>query len=199
MQGGQRHQLQGGKEGDSLFHLVSVALAFCRLSQPPLVCLSHQALVRQPEVYNISYVVAARQHGAGCCILDVMRARLHLGQVTPGPIVITATFVGYLLHGITGAVVATLAVFLPSFLIVIAAAPHFDRLRASPMFGKLITGALCAFPGLLLIVTVRFTQSVGWDMPRIVLAGVAFAALRLGTNILWVVLVGTGLSLIFTR
>jgi len=50
-----------------------------------------------------------------------------LGQFTPGPIVITATFVGYLLYGIPGALAATLAVFSPSFIILIAVAPWFDR------------------------------------------------------------------------
>ncbi len=119
--------------------------------------------------------------------------------MTPGPIVITATFVGYLLHGTVGAIVATLGVFLPSFLVVVAAAPHFDRLRASPVFARLIGGALCSFPGLLLIVTVHFGQSVTWDVPRLLLAGAAFAALRLGANILWVVVIGTGLSLLFCR
>jgi chromate transporter len=122
-----------------------------------------------------------------------------LGQVTPGPIVITATFVGYLLHGTLGAIVATVGVFLPSFLIVVATAPYYDRLRASPVFAKLIGGALCSFPGLLLIVTIRFAQSVRWDVPHLALAVAAFVALRLGVNILWVVILGTGLSLLFCR
>ena len=52
---------------------------------------------------------------------------------------------------------------------------------------------------LLLIVAIRFAQSVKWDVPHFVLAVTAFAALRLGVNILWVVIVGTGLSLIFCR
>ncbi|MCC6821550.1 MAG: chromate efflux transporter [Verrucomicrobia subdivision 3 bacterium] len=122
-----------------------------------------------------------------------------LGQVTPGPIVITATFVGYLLYGPFGAVVATLGVFLPSFLILIAAAPHFDRLRASPVFARLIGGALCSFPGLLLIVTFHFAQSVSWNPARLLLAGAAFVALRLGANIFWVVVIGAGFAMIFCR
>jgi chromate transporter len=113
--------------------------------------------------------------------------------------VITATFVGYLLHGTLGAIVATVGVFLPSFLIVVATAPYYDRLRASPVFAKLIGGALCSFPGLLLIVTIRFAQSVRWDVPHLALAVAAFVALRLGVNILWVVILGTGLSLLFCR
>ena len=140
-------------------------------------------------------VVTVRQWLDGPVLLD----GIVLGQVTPGPIVITATFVGYLLHGTLGAIVATLGVFLPSFLIVVATAPHFDRLRASPTFVRFIGGALCSFPGLLLIVTIRFAQSVRWDVPHLGLAVAAFAALRLGLNILWVVILGTGLSLLFCR
>jgi len=146
-----------------------------------------------PLLFN--QVVTVRQWLDGPTLLD----GIVLGQVTPGPIVITATFVGYLLHGTLGAVVATLGVFLPSFLIVVAAAPYFDRLRASPAFVKLISGALCSFPGLLLIVTVHFAQSVRWNVPQAMLAGAAFVALRAGANILWVVLLGTGLSLLLCR
>jgi chromate transporter len=146
-----------------------------------------------PLLFN--EVVTARGGLDGPTLLD----GIVLGQVTPGPIVITATFVGYLLHGATGAVVATVGVFLPSFLIVIAVAPRFDRLRASPTFARLIGGAVCSFPGLLLIVTIHFAQSVAWDVPRLLLAGAALVALRLGTNILWVVVLGTGLALLFCR
>ena len=140
-------------------------------------------------------VVAVRQWLDGPTLLD----GIVLGQVTPGPIVITATFVGYLLHGTLGAIVATLGVFLPSFLIVVATAPYYDRLRASPAFARLIGGALCSFPGLLMIVAIHFAQSVRWDVPHLGLAVAAFAALRLNVNILWVVVLGTGLSLLFCR
>jgi chromate transporter len=61
-----------------------------------------------------------------------------LGQVTPGPIVITSTFVGYLTHGIAGALVATVAIFTPSFLMVIAITPVMDRLKTSAYFLVLI-------------------------------------------------------------
>jgi chromate transporter len=144
-----------------------------------------------PLLFN--EVVTVRQWLDGPALLD----GIVLGQVTPGPIVITATFVGYLLHGTLGAIVATVGVFLPSFLIVVATAPYYDRLRTSPAFAKLIGGALCSFPGLLMIVAIHFAQSVRWDVPHLGLAVAAFAALRLGLNILWVVILGTGLSLLF--
>ncbi len=119
-----------------------------------------------------------------------------LGQVTPGPIVITATFVGYLTHGFLGSIVATLGIFLPSFLIVIALTPHFNRLRSSPLAANLIAGALCSFPGLLLIVTLHFAGSIRWEFARLFLAIAAFVALRLGVSISWVVLTGASLSML---
>ena len=51
-----------------------------------------------------------------------------LGQITPGPIVITAAFVGYMLYGPVGGIVATLGIFLPSFLLIIGTVPYYDRL-----------------------------------------------------------------------
>jgi chromate transporter len=119
-----------------------------------------------------------------------------LGQFTPGPIVITATFVGYLVHGFLGAIVATVAIFLPSFLILVGIAPYFDRLRASPWFARAIGGILCSFVGLLLTVTVRFALNVHWDFPHMALAGAAFAALIFKQDILWVVLAGTAVSVL---
>jgi chromate transporter len=119
-----------------------------------------------------------------------------LGQVTPGPIVITATFIGYLLYGPVGGVIATISVFLPSFLIVVGIAPYFDRLRTSLHFNKAIDGILCSFVGLLLSVTIRFALNIPWDFPRIIFTGVAFVALLFKVDILWVVLIGTVISVL---
>jgi chromate transporter len=122
-----------------------------------------------------------------------------LGQITPGPIVITATFIGFLFAGLAGGVTATAGVFLPSFLMLIAVAPHFDRLRASPRFNQVIGGILCSFVGLLLAVSARFTASVTWDWAHLLLAVAAFVALRWKVNVLWTVLIGTGLSIVLCR
>ncbi len=68
-----------------------------------------------------------------------------LGQVTPGPIIITATYVGYLAYGFAGALVATTAIFTPSFLILITVTPLFDRLMTSSLFLKATKG-IYAYP-----------------------------------------------------
>lgn len=119
-----------------------------------------------------------------------------LGQFTPGPIVITSTFVGYLLDGPPGALVASVAIFLPSFLILIGIAPWFDRVRTSPWFTRAIGGILCSFVGLLFTVTIRFGLNVHWDWAHATLAAAAFAALIFKLDILWVVLAGTTISVI---
>lgn len=119
-----------------------------------------------------------------------------LGQLTPGPIVITATFVGYLLHGFTGAFIATVAMFLPSLLLLIGTAPYFARLCASPLFKRGVDGVLCSFVGLLCTVTIRFALHVHWDWPHLLLAAVAFAALLKKIDLLWVVIVGAAAAML---
>ena len=122
-----------------------------------------------------------------------------LGQITPGPIVITATFAGYLVRGIAGAVVATLTVFLPSFVLVALIAPHFDRLQRLVVFRGATRGALVSFVGLLASVTVRFAFATSWTIETAILALVAFGALRLRIDVLWVVLGGVLLSVLAAR
>jgi chromate transporter len=117
-----------------------------------------------------------------------------LGQVTPGPIVITATFVGYLVDGLPGSIVATIGMLASSFLMVIGLAPYFDRLRDSPIYHRIFHGILFSFVGLLVSVTIKFGMGISWDVPSIILGAGTFAALVLGAEILWVVLAGLVIS-----
>jgi chromate transporter len=119
-----------------------------------------------------------------------------LGQVTPGPIVITATFVGYQVGGLAGAAVATLATFTPSFLMVLLAVPYFDRWQRALLFRRALRGILASFVGLLLAVTFHFAVAASWTAPTILLAIAAFAALRFKVDVLWVVLAGAAVSVI---
>ena len=120
-----------------------------------------------------------------------------LGQVTPGPIVITATFIGYLQYGLPGGVIATVFIFLPSFLMVVGTVPYYDRLRSSPYFNRALRGILYSFVGLLLSVTIRFGLNVPWDVIRIILAGGTFAALFFNVKLIYPVIVGIAVSLLF--
>lgn len=120
-----------------------------------------------------------------------------LGQVTPGPIVITATFVGYQIAGLVGAVVSTVAIFVPSFLMVLITVPYLDHLRGSLLFRCALRGVLASFVGLLLAVTVQFAVATSWTSLSILLGLAAFVALRFKIDVLWVVLAGAGLSILF--
>ncbi len=122
-----------------------------------------------------------------------------VGQVTPGPIVITATFIGFLLAGPLGGVISTASIFLPSFLVVVGIAPHFDRLRFSSAFNKAIQGVLSSFVGLLFTVTVRFGLDCPWNLRHVALASAALVALLLKLDILWVGALGTIFSVLFLR
>jgi len=117
-----------------------------------------------------------------------------LGQVTPGPIIITATFVGYLVYGFLGAIVATVAIFTPSFFMVITIAPFFDRLKNSAYFMKAIDGIFASFVGLLLYVCIKFTMTVPWDIVRVLLGLAALTALLRKVDILYIVPIGAVIS-----
>jgi chromate transporter len=120
-----------------------------------------------------------------------------LGQITPGPIVITATFIGYLQYGLPGSVVATAAIFLPSFLIIAGTVPYYDRLRSSLWCNRALRGILVSFVGLLLSVTIRFGLNVPWDAVRIILVGGALAGLFFNIRLIYLVIAGIAVSLLF--
>jgi chromate transporter len=119
-----------------------------------------------------------------------------LGQVTPGPIVITATFVGYLTQGLSGAVLATLAIFAPSFLLLVITAGFFDRLKRSPVFAGAVQGVLASFVGLLLYVAVKFAVAVPWDLLHALMMLASLIALFRKIELLYIVPIGAVLSLV---
>ena len=120
-----------------------------------------------------------------------------LGQMTPGPIVITATFVGFITRGVWGGLAATASIFLPSFLVLIVTAPFFSRLNSFSLFRKGVSGVLCSFVGLLGITSIKLGLAVSWDIPRVALAAAAFIALIFRVSLLWVIIAGVLVAVIF--
>jgi len=117
-----------------------------------------------------------------------------LGQVTPGPIVITATFVGQLVAGIGGALVATVAMLTPSLAVLLAATPHLDRLRGSAVVQRALRGVLATFVGLLAAVLFDFLRTTPWSPVAAAVAAAALVALRSGVDLLWVVVGGAAVA-----
>lgn len=120
-----------------------------------------------------------------------------LGQITPGPIVITATFVGYYLKGFLGAVVATSSVFSPSFIMIAIGAKFQKTIRHSKIFLRAKRGVLASFSGLLLFAAIKFAHDVSWDFLKLLLCIVSFLALVRKVNILYVVTAASVISLFF--
>jgi len=114
-----------------------------------------------------------------------------VGQFTPGPVFTTATFIGYVVAGVPGAVAATIGIFLPSFLLVAVSGPLIPRLRRSPMAAAFLDGVNVASLALMGVVCVQLGRAAIVDVPTAVLAVVSAAALfRWRINSAWLVLGG---------
>jgi len=114
-----------------------------------------------------------------------------IGQVTPGPVFTTATFIGYVLRGFPGALVATLGIFLPAFVFVALSGPLVPRLRASPAFGALLDGVNVGSLALMAVVTVQLGRSALVDPATVLLAAAsAFLLIRYRVSSAWLVLGG---------
>jgi chromate transporter len=119
-----------------------------------------------------------------------------LGQVTPGPIIITATFVGYRIAGMVGAFASTLAVFFPSFLVLVGTVPHYDRIKRLRIVQWMIRGVLAGFIGLLVFVLWQFGQAALVDWKTWTLAAAAFIALRWKVDLLVIVAAAVVISIV---
>jgi len=119
-----------------------------------------------------------------------------VGQVTPGPVFTTATFIGFLLAGWTGAVLATVAIFLPSFVFVAASRPLLPRLRGSPRAAAFLDGVNVAALGLMAAVTWQLGRAAVVDPLTAALAlAAAVLLVRTRVNSVWLLAGGGALGL----
>ena len=114
-----------------------------------------------------------------------------VGQLTPGPVFTTATFIGYLIGGWAGAVLATVAIFTPGFVFVAVTQSIIPRLRASKVTSSILDGVVVASLGLMVAVTWQLGLAAIVDVPTSVLA-IATAAILLTwkPNSTWLILGG---------
>jgi chromate transporter len=113
-----------------------------------------------------------------------------VGQFTPGPVLSTATFIGYQLKGFWGAVVATIGVFLPSFLFVIVVIPFIPKMRKSKLFGYFLDSVNIAAVAVMIGVLFEMSRDTLTDWKEIVIAassiGVTFGFNKISA--LWIVI-----------
>jgi chromate transporter len=161
-------------------------------------------------LFAVFFKIGAILFGGGYVLVALLRSELvarlgwiterqlldavAVGQVTPGPISTSATFIGYLLGGFPGAMLATVAVFLPAFILVAISGPLVPRIRRSPLAGAILDGINAGALALIAVVTWQLFRSAVVDWITLALA--AFSALllfRTRINSLWLVL-GGGLA-----
>jgi chromate transporter len=123
-----------------------------------------------------------------------------VGQVTPGPVFTTATFVGYVLGGVPGAVLATVGIFLPAFVFVALSGPLVPRIRRSPVAGAFLDGVNVASIALMALVTAQLGRAAivdGWTAAIAVAAAVLL--LRFRARAAWLVPAAGLLGLVLPR
>ncbi len=127
-------------------------------------------------------------------LLDAVTA----GQVTPGPVFTTATFIGYVLGGLPGALVATVGIFLPAFFFVAVSGPLVPRIRRSATAGAVLDGINAASLSLMAVVTWRLGRAALIDWTTVAMLVVSLILLiRFRLNSAWLVLVGALFGLVF--
>lgn len=121
---------------------------------------------------------------------------ISIGQFTPGPLFTSATFIGYVLGGVPGALLATLGIFAPSFVFVALTNPLIPRMRQSTWAGAFLDGVNAAAIGLMGAVTLTLGRAALLDAPTVILAVVAALLLiRFKVNSAWLVIGGAAAGL----
>ncbi|MFM2304849.1 MAG: hypothetical protein RLZZ135_2261 [Cyanobacteriota bacterium] len=184
------------------------------LNTPILAILP--ALTSQPswvDVFTIFLKIGGTIYGGGYVLLAFLQPELvdrthwltsqqlldaiAIGQVTPGPLFTTATFIGYLLAGHLGAIAATIGIFLPSFIFVALVTPWVPQLRRSIWFGSWLDGVNVGAWGTIVVVTYRLGVDtlVGWQSIAIALVS-AVLLWRWKINVIWLMLGSATLGLV---
>jgi chromate transporter len=173
------------------------------LTAPPVVAVHD----RLGEIFLVFLKIGALLFGSGYVLFaflqrDLVEARhwltegqlldaIAVGQLTPGPLFTTATFVGQVLAGPAGAVVATVGIFLPSFVLVAAVSPVIIRLRRSPGASAALDGLNVAAVALMAGVALRLSREAVVDGATFVLLALSTVAVfRWRRNPAW--LIGAG-------
>jgi len=180
--------------------LLAAAVQARRQPGPSLVAVAAEFLKLGVVVFGSGYALLAFLQRDLVTGLGWLSAREVLdavvaGQVTPGPLFTTATFLGYLLGGFPAAMVATAAIFLPSFVLVAALEPLIGRIRRSRWAGAALDGVTVAALGLMAGVTIDLGRTAITDpLTAVIAAAALLAMLRLRPSPLWLVLVGAAVG-----
>jgi len=189
------------------------SLPMLSLLAAPSVPILAVKIFSLPLLFLIFLKIGSVLYGSGYVLLAYLRAdfvtrlgwltdkqlldAIAIGQVTPGPVLTTATFIGFILGGIKGALLATLGIFLPSFIFVAIINPIIPRIRKSAWAGSLLDGVNVASMGLMAGVTWQLGRASLIDPITIVTALVSFSLLfRFKLNSTWLIAGGALVGLL---
>jgi chromate transporter len=143
----------------------------------------------------IAYVNAELVEKLGWITPEQLLDAIAIGQFTPGPLISSATFIGYLLDGYKGALVATAGIVLPSFIFILLLYPFIGKLRKSPLTSAFLDSVNVAAVGVMVSVSIILAKEVviGWQPLVILIISLILVMGPWKVNSLWVVLLG-GLS-----
>jgi chromate transporter len=182
--------------------LLATAAQARRPPGPSLTAVAAEFLKLGVVVFGSGYVLLAFLRRDLVTGLGWLSARQVLdgvvaGQVTPGPLFTTATFLGYLLGGLPGAMVATAAIFLPSFVLVAALEPLIGRVRRSPWAGAALDGVAVAALGLMAGVAIDLGRTAITDpLTAAIAVATLLVLLRWRPNPLWLGLAGAAVGVV---
>lgn len=184
-------------------------LPFAGISLPALAAIPFSL----PILFLTFLKIGSVLYGSGYVLLAFLRAdfvtrlgwisdqqlidAIAIGQVTPGPLFTAATFIGFLLGGTPGALLATAGIFLPSFVFVAISNPLIPRLRNSPWASSLLDGINAASLGLMAAVTWQLGRASLVDPLTIVMSLAAFGLLvRYQVNSTWLIAGGAAIGIL---
>jgi len=194
---------------------LSGAIVLCATATAPAASLAQVSVAAGSAALGTLFLVflkiGAVLYGSGYVLLAFLRADLverlrwlteaqlldaiAIGQVTPGPVFTTATFIGYILAGTPGAIVATVGIFLPAFIFVAVSGPVVPRLRQSRVAGAALDGIIVASLALMMTVTWQLARAALVDAVTVALAGVSLLALvTFRVNSAWLICAGGALG-----
>jgi chromate transporter len=150
----------------------------------------------------LSLVRSEFVEGYGWLTQQQLLDAISIGQFTPGPILSTATFIGYIIAGVPGSIVATIAIFLPSFILVALSNPLIPHLRKSKWMSAFLDAVNASAWGLMVVVTVQLsiaTLAIS-SPPHFDILGGSIAlistilAMRFAVNSIWLILGGAAIG-----
>ena len=185
----------------------------------PVAGLSLPAAITAVTPFKVSHLflvflkIGSVLYGSGYVLLAFLRAdfvtrlgwltdqqlidAIAVGQVTPGPVFTTATFIGYILGGIPGALLATIGIFIPSFIFVAISNPLIPRIRHSPRISAFLDGVNIASLGLMAAVTIQLGRASFIDPMTIGIAVItAILLIYFKVNSTWLVAGGAAAGLL---